>query len=230
MGYVQLNPASHIPKTWFGGTHQGRNIAITTFGSTYRYYTDGRSHVGVRFTLRIALEVQTPEIPGLNVARSPKQGIPQTFEEAFDAQGGGHLSRAAREAMLAFIYKGYSTGLKKDLSARFTPGIRNLTYRSRAGCPEIPPEILPQTSMILIHDHPDAGLSPERFRTLLDELTAVAQAIESGVVPPLLENQPIPIESKAKYAPWLMIGFLVFGMPAIACICAFIYGFLDSYR
>ena len=188
----QLNPADHILKTWYGGFHRDRAMAITTFGSTYRYYSGDRSRVGVRFTLRIVMEVRVTESPGLLVARKSHKGIPQNFEEAFDQQNAQFLSPAAREAMLAFVYKGYPTGIKKDLSMRFTRGTRILTFCPRTGAEKFPAEVLPNASMILIHDHLEAGLSPEKFHALLDEMSAVAQALEMGVVPPLLAGQAIP--------------------------------------
>lgn len=230
LGYVQLNPANHILKTWFGGLYQNRAVAITTYGSTYRYYSGDRSRVGVQFILRIAMEVQTDEIPGLLIRRTQQKGIPQTFEDAFEQHHAGFLSHAARNAMLAFVYKGYPTGLNKALAIRFVSGIRNLTYRPRAEGDVLPPEVLPHARMILVHEYPDAGLSPEKFRALLDDMCAVAQAIETGIAPPSSAQITPPVEGMGKYLPWGLAGLLIFGLPALICVCSMTYTFLASYR
>ncbi len=81
--------------------------------------------------------------------------------------------------------------------------------------------------MLFIHDHPDAGISAERLRTLLDEMAAVAKTIETGIVLRLLAGQTTPPEEMiGKYAPWIIGLGLTFGLPAIMCICVMAFGFL----
>jgi len=60
---------------------------------------------------------------------------------------------------------------------------RNLMFRDRAGISNLAAEVLPRAPMLLIHDHPDAGISAEDLKTLRSEMAAVAQPIETGVIP-----------------------------------------------
>ncbi|MCB9134950.1 MAG: hypothetical protein H6636_05965 [Anaerolineales bacterium] len=227
LGYTRVNEG-HILKTWYSGTYEGRPIAINVRGQIYRYYSGDRNRIGVHFYLRIAMPVQTPATPGLVTHHRGTKGIPQSFTEAFDVSPGMFLSTAARQAMLTFAYKGYPTGFKKDLTLRFTPGLRNLTYGSRAEIPDLPPEMLPDASMLLLFEHPDAAQSPKQFQTLLDDLLAVAQSIETETLSPHLPAPVPPTPGPARHLPWVITGLVVLGLPALICVCSMVYTLLDT--
>lgn len=227
LGYARLNEG-HILKTWYGGTYEGRPVAINVRGRTYRYYSGDRSRTGVHFYLRIAIPVQTPATTGLVTPRRGKKGIPQSFAEAFDVPPGMFLASASRQAMLSFAYKGHPTGFKKDLSIRFVPGLRNLTYGSRAEISDLPPEVLPNATNLLLFEHPDAVQSPEQFRALLDDMLAVAQSIETETLSPQLPVPVPPAPGPARHLPWVITGFVVLGLPVLICVCSMAYTLLDK--
>lgn len=232
LGYRALNQAQNIPSTWYGGMYQGRRIAFTTFASTYRTYGgDGGSRVGVTVKVRIVMEVNPTETNGFYIQRSDSNKIPQTFEEAFQASGSISPSPAVRDAMLAFAYLGYPTGFKKDLSLRFTQGTRNLMLAERSQITDhkLREEILPDAKAYLIHEHPAANVSPNRFKILLAEMDAVAQAIDTDRVPALLtEKTAPPKEGSGRYVPWIIFGILFGVLPIFLCICTILYTMLAS--
>lgn len=227
LGYTRLNEG-HILKTWYGGIYEGRPVAINVRGQPYRYYSGDRSRTGVHFYLRIALPVQTPAATGLVTPRRGTKGIPQSFTEAFDVPPGMLLASAARQAMLSFVYQGHRTGFKKDLSLRFTRGLRNLIYGSRTESSDLPPEVLPNTTNLLLFEHPDAIQSPEQFRVLLDDMLAVAQSIEAETLSPRLPPPVPPAPGPARHLPWVITGFVVLGLPVLICVCSMAYTLLDK--
>lgn len=183
MGLQPLNQSTKQPAIWYGGEHQGRRFAIKPVGSTYRYYAQERSRIGVRFYLQIIMEVLVSEPMGATIYRGIKGASknPQNFKEAFTLESVGRLAGTAQAAMFDFVQKGYPTGMS-GLSFRFNKGTRNLSLRDRATVPPgmLAPEIWPDVSVILVHDHPDTGISPEQLRAFLDEMAAVARAIEES--------------------------------------------------
>lgn len=231
LGYRALNQAKNIPSTWYGGMYQGRRVAFTTFASTYRTYGgDGGSRIGVTVKVRIVMEVNPSETNGLNVQCKDSTRIPQTFKEAFHV-GGTPISPATRDAMLAFVSLGYPAGIKKDLSVRFTQGTRNLMLAERSQVTDhtLREEIHPDAKAFLIHEHPAAGLSTDRFKTLLAELDAVAQAIGTDQVPALLAGKTIPPrEGSGRYVPWIIFGILFGVLPIFLCLCVVLYTMLAS--
>lgn len=231
LGYRALNQAKNIPSTWYGGMYQGRRVAFTTFASTYRTYGgDGGSRVGVTVKVRIVMEVDPAKTSGLTIQRSDSNKIFQSFEEAFHV-GGTPSGPATRDAMLAFVSLGYPTGIKKDLSVRFTQGTRNLMLAERSQVTDhtLREEIHPDAKAFLIHEHPAAGLSTDRFKTLLAELDAVAQAIDTDQVPALLAGKTIPPrEGSGRYVPWIIFGILFGVLPIFLCLCVVLYTMLAS--
>ncbi|HAX69365.1 MAG TPA: hypothetical protein DCY14_07165 [Anaerolineae bacterium] len=212
--------------------YQGRRVAFTTFASTYRTYGgDGGSRIGVTVKVRIVMEVNPSETNGLNVQCKDSTRIPQTFEAAFQAGSDTPISPATRDAMLAFAYLGYPTGFKKDMSLRFSRGVRNLILveQSRITDSTLREEILPDAKAFLIHEHPAAGLSTDRFKALLTELDAVAQAIGTDQVPALLAGKTIPPrEGSGRYVPWIFFGILFGVLPIFLCLCVVLYTMLAS--
>ncbi len=232
LGFNPLNRADKIQLVWYGGQVQGRDVAINTFTSTYRYYALERSRRGFNTELRIALAIQVKAPLSVTAYRIEKNKSPQRFDEAFAVEG-GQLSPAAREAMLAFAFLGHKTGLKRDLRVAFVQGTRDLRLLDRASAPKglLGEEILTGAKTILTHDHPFADVSPEELKTILDEMSAVAQAIEEDRVPPLLAGKTLPPPAgKGRYAYWAFMGFIVFGLPTCLCLCGMLNAFLDAYR
>jgi hypothetical protein len=178
----------------------------------------------------MALNVKEPL--GVRAYRNSKNHSPQTFEEAFTIEQ-GQLSSAAREAMLAFSFLGHKTGIKRDLRVAFIRGMRDLRLLDRSVAPKglLGDEILAGAKTILTHDHPFTDVSPAELKTILNEMSAVAQAIEEDRVPPLLAGKTTPPpEGKGKTIYWLIMGLGFIGLPACLCLCGMVYSFLDAYR
>jgi len=232
LGFSPLNRADNIQLVWYGGQVQGREVAINTFMSTYRYYALERSRRGFNTQLRIAIAIHIKEPLGVNAYRNAKNKSPLTFENAFIVEQ-GQLSPAAREAMLAFSFLGHKTGVKRDLRVAFMRGMRDVRLNDRASAPKglLGDEILADAKTILVHDHPFADVSPSELKTIIEELSAVVQAIESGSVPSLLAGKATPPpEGKGKTIYWSIIGFVFIGLPTCLCLCGMVYSFLDAYR
>ncbi|HAV76642.1 MAG TPA: hypothetical protein DCX53_04730, partial [Anaerolineae bacterium] len=114
----------------------------------------------------------------------------------------------------------------------FVRGMRNLSLSDRKDVPKgwISDETLPNANVILTHDHPYVDISIDEFRGILDDIDAVAEAIETDRVPRLLAGgtTPPPID-KGIYANWAFIGLIVIGLPACICVWGVLLTFLDSY-
>lgn len=232
LGFSPLNRADNIQLVWYGGQVQGREVAINTFMSTHHYYALERMRTGFNTELRIVMEVHGQGPLGVIAYRNAKNKSPLTFEEAFTLEQ-GQLSPAAREAMLAFAFLGHKTGVKRDLRVAFMRGMRDVRLNDRASAPKswLGEEILADAKTILVHDHPSADVSPTELKTILEELSAVAQAIESDSLPPLLAGKATPPpEGKGKTIYWLIMGLGFIGLPACLCLCGMIYSFLNAYR
>jgi len=231
LGFSPLNRADNIQLVWSGGQVQGHDIAINTFQSTHEYYALERMRTGFNTHLRIVMEVHTKEPLGVTAFRDKKNKSPQTFEEAFTIEQ-GQLSPAAREAMLAFSFLGNKTGIRRDLRVAFTRGMRELRLHDRAAAPKglLGDEILSSAKTILTHDHPFADVSPAELKSILEELSAVAQAIEEDRIPPMLAGKTVPPdEGIRKYAYLLFPIIGLFVIPTCLCICGMIYSFLGAY-
>ena len=183
MGLEPLNQADKLAAIWHGGEHQDHRFAIAPVGSKYRYYGVERSRTGVQLLLRIVMAVQVSEPMGIVVYRGLGSGSknPQNFDEAFDQENADRLTGEAQAAMFEFVQKGYRTGLS-GVTLRLDKGTRNLRLRDRATVPEklMPPEVLSDTHVIMVHDHPDTTILPDGLQTLLDEMAAIARLVEES--------------------------------------------------
>ncbi len=184
LGLEELNRASNPVNVWYGGVYDGRRFAVKPVGIKSHYYDGrGRRRPDVDYYLRIVLEVKVDEPLDVVVYRRPQErGGAATFEAAFPAvKNASRLTGSAQAALLAFVQKGYETGLQ-GTTYRYDKGARNLTLRDRPGTPEaqLAGEVLPDAPVILVHDHPNPNLPAEALYELLGEMTAVAQAVESS--------------------------------------------------
>jgi hypothetical protein len=232
VGFSPLTPSTDIKNTTYGGSYRGRAFAIRTFSSVYRYYLDGRSRRAFNIKLRVIAEVRAKEPLGVKAYPNKNEAIAQTFEDGFIIEGGA-LSPAARQAMLAFAWRGHKKGLRKDLRIVFTRGMRNLSLSDRSDVPPgwITDEALADSKVILTHDHPFVDLTSEEFKSILDELDAVAQAIETETVPPLLSDITTPPDDTVgRNSRWVYIGLTMIGVPACLCLCGIFISFLGAYR
>jgi hypothetical protein len=231
VGFQALNQESNVQRTWYGGVHNGRRVAIKVIAVPYRTgSSDGGSRVGVQMELRIIMEVDPENPDGLYVQNKSLKKIPATFEEAF-IEKGFPLTRAVRDAMLAFIYMGYPTGISKNLSLRFTRGLRDLLLMERkaAGKHVLPETVLPDAKAILVHNHLIAEPTPAEFNTLLTQLDAIAGAVEHGTFPALFAGKTTPPpEGNGRVISWIFFGLLFVILPTCLCMCVVAYTVLSS--
>jgi hypothetical protein len=231
VGFQALNQESNVQRTWYGGIHHGRRVAIKVIATPYRTLGgDSGSRVGVRMTLRIVMEVDPENPDGLQVQNKSIKTIPVTFEEAFTEKG-KPLTHAVRDAMRAFIYMGYPTGFSKDLSLRFSRGLRDLLLMERkaAGKNVLPENVLPDAKAILVHNHLIAEPMPAEFDTLLTELDAIAEAIEHDTFPALFKGKTTPPpEGNGRVVSWIFFGLFFVILPTCLCMCVVAYTVLNS--
>ncbi|MCI0549914.1 MAG: hypothetical protein L0287_03080, partial [Anaerolineae bacterium] len=166
LGFNPLNRADNVQLVWYGGQVQGRDVAMNTFMSTHSYYALERTRRGFNTELRITLAVHVKEPLGVIAYHNQKTNSPQTFEDAFILEQ-GQLSAAAREAMLAFAFRGHKTGLRRDLRFGFMRGTRDLRLVDRASAPKglLGDEILTDAKTILVHDLPYVDISPTELKS-----------------------------------------------------------------
>ena len=185
-----LNEASKEMGIWYGGQFDKRPIALKPYGSPYRYYAAERSRTGVRFYLRLVMAVNVPEPLGVVVTRGTQRASrnPTSFHDAFDLENAAYLTPEVQEALFAFVAKGYPTGIT-GVTLRFSKGFRNLRLCDRATAPEglLGDEVMPEATVILVHDHPDTTIKKEAVQYLFNDLATLAYKIEAQV-----DNSSLP--------------------------------------
>ena len=217
LGYQALNQAENIQSTWYGGTYRGRRFAFIAFASIDQYNDGNRSRRSVTINMRIVMEVNPKETNGLNIQRkkiSIFNEIPKTFEDMFLGSIDMIRDQGTRDAMLAFTYLG-------------SP-IRSLMLVERDKITDrmLREDILPGVNAFLVHERPAARFSPEQFNTVISELDAVAQAVDTGNMPALLTGKTTPPKRKNTF--WIVFGIMFVILPTCMCLCAVAYTMLTS--
>jgi hypothetical protein len=170
-------PVSPKP-VWFGGMVKGRWTVLRGFPKVHPRASVS-SGISVSIEMRVLMELSVPAPLGVSVlsrSRVPKEA---PFEEHFHGVGLERLGPSTREAMLGFVRQTLPTGVH-GLSVRTSAQARDLKLADRAALrPEdLPPQIFPNARAVLAHDHPDATITPEKLRQILDEMAMVADEIE----------------------------------------------------
>ena len=176
-----LHPGAPPMAAWYAGSHDGYAFAIkpvVTLSSTSG--GSGRSYAAQHW-LRIVVGLHSP-LPGMAVERGSKAySRADSFEAAFARRDGDlGLTPAAKQAMLTFVRLGFPTGVQATTYRR-SPGTRGLSLFDRDHCPPelVAPEVLAEAPAVLAHDYADAAsVTPERLRSILQDLIIVAHVIE----------------------------------------------------
>jgi len=182
MNLARLNETDKLVRRWFGETYRGYEFGITPTVERSHYYNhEGSRRVQATFYLRVALAL--PEPLGVKAIRGVKsEAGAESFEEAFTTlENAAALPRQTREAMLAFVRKGYPKGLH-GTRLRTGEQTRNLWLQDRASLPgnAFPLDVMLHAGAILTHDHPDAAvIDPEQLNGVLDDLIAIAETLEA---------------------------------------------------
>lgn len=172
-------PVPGSPKVvWFGGMVQGRWSVLRGFPKVHgrASMSDG---INVSIEMRVLMELSVPAPLGVSVLSQSRVPPEAPFEVHFHGIGLERLGSSTREAMLGFVRQTLATGVH-GLSVRTSAQPRDLKLADRAALrPEdLPPQIFPNARAVLAHDHPDAAITPERLRQILEEMAVVADAIE----------------------------------------------------
>lgn len=183
-GLVPLSADTNPLMVWFGGDYQGRAVAVKPFAKAERIPDASGGTTSARFWMRVVMEVQLPQPLGFQVVPGPgvERGRIEQPQDALASEHLGRLSHSVREAMLLFVRKGYPTGLV-GTTYRTSPGARSLALYDRDAVPaglQIPDDVLPDAVAVLIHDHSDTVFAKDTAYQLLDDLSQVAMAIETG--------------------------------------------------
>jgi hypothetical protein len=171
LALAALNDETNLLRRWYGGVVYGRSFAIKPVVFATRSY-DGfrhRSGIGTAFYLRLALAVNLPRPLNVTIQRSHSdQNEATTVSEAFPLlENEARLSTFARQALLQFVQNG-----NRNLQ---------LLDRAAASAALLGPDVLPGAAVVLIHDQPRiTAVTLTGFQTSLDELSAVADALEAS--------------------------------------------------
>ena len=172
-------PVPSSPKpVWFGGMVKGRWTVLRGFLNVHPQASVS-SGISVSIEMRVLMELSAPAPLGVSVlsrSRVPKEA---PFEQHFHGVGLERLGPSTREAMLGFVCQTLPTGVH-GLSVRTSAQNRDLKPADRASLrpKDLPPQIFPNARAVLAHDHPDATITPENQRQILEEMAVVADAIE----------------------------------------------------
>lgn len=185
LGLTPLNAATSPMETWYGGVYEQRPLALKPCARLERSYAGGDYTTSARFWLRVVMAVQVPGPLGIAVMPGPglRKGRVERAADAFQEASFARLPAEVQTAMLNFVQKGYPTGLS-GVTLRTSKGARSLVLFDRAALPEwlpLAPEVLPAAMVVLVHDHQNTTLSAEQAQALLEDLAAVARAIEHAV-------------------------------------------------
>lgn len=177
VGFSPLNPFDGRPQDWFGGVVYGRRVAIglAVVRSPYpRLFQQSTPY------LRVVVDVVMRQPLDVLVLRHHHDTSSlHRFEEAFRVERGDLLNAEARRALLAFVRLGHSERAKKRRQHP-GPNARNLRLARRSALSEelLPANVMPESRMILMHDHPRLGLTADQFGQLLAEMAEIAGVVE----------------------------------------------------
>ncbi|MCW5964311.1 MAG: hypothetical protein KIT83_09745 [Bryobacterales bacterium] len=179
VGFAPVEAFASGPQDWFGGVVHGRRVAV---GPAPLRVARPSLFRQTKLHLCIAVGVATRKPLGALAYRSHfDPSSLHRFEEAFRVERGDRLNPAAREAMLAFVRKGYAKPNERRRAIQ-GPDARNLRLcdRQRVPAEALPVHVLPDARTVLIHNHPRLHLSADEFGQLLNELSVVADALEGS--------------------------------------------------
>lgn len=177
VGFTPVAAFSAGPQDWFRGVVHGRHVAI---GPALLRVARPNPFRKTTLHLCVAMDVATRLPLGSLAYRSHLDPSSlHRFEEAFRVERGDRINPAAREAMLAFVRRGYS-GHKARRRPGQWPDSRNLRLcdRDRVPADALPSHVLPNARTVLIHSHPKLHLSADEFGQLLTEMAVVADALQ----------------------------------------------------
>ncbi|WP_129676961.1 hypothetical protein [Candidatus Chloroploca sp. Khr17] len=171
LGLEPLHNAPNLMQQWYGGWLHGRAFGLKPVVFLSRSY-DGahhRSSFQATFYLRMALAVNIPQPLNVTVERTHNDHSATTsLSTAFPTlEHGERLPHRAQDALLHFVQQ----------------GDRNLRLLDRAAVPDalMPPEILTDAIIVLIHDQArPRSMTPTALEVLLNELSMVAAGLEEA--------------------------------------------------
>jgi len=180
MGFTPLNEVKSVARQWYGGTYNRRQVAIRPVPYLSSSYDGFRSRRGYSTTqyMGIVLEAKPPKPLGYVVhGDRARENSLSSFEAGFEVlDGTQNLPHNVRDAMFEFSKTHYGKG---------SQGI-TLYASDRATLPDdlrsylILSEIMTDVQAILMTNQRNLNMSPDEFRTILDDMIKVAEVMESA--------------------------------------------------
>jgi hypothetical protein len=171
LGLPPLNNAPNLMKQWYGSQLEGRPFAIAPAVMLDRSYDGAHHRSSFRTTwyLRVALAVRVPQPLQVTAARThADRGAATSLRDAFPSLVGvDRLPPRAQDALIRFVQSGG----------------RNLRLLDRADASPalLPPEMLADATVVLIHDHPKPrALTPSQLQAALADMSEIAAVLEAA--------------------------------------------------
>lgn len=182
IGFTPLNPFEGKQQDWFHGVVARHRVAICVVKLRTPHHPLRQSS---RF-LRVVMDVPVREALELRAVRHHLDSSSiHRFEEAFRVEGNALLQASTRDALLQFVRLG-NPPQRYQFGKTPGPNARNLQLlrRASAGGMGIPANLMLDSRMLLIHDHPCLHLGADEFAGLVHQMSEVALAVESNASPP----------------------------------------------
>jgi hypothetical protein len=179
VGFSPLNPFEGKQQDWYSGVVYGRRVAIRMVVLRNPYPGAFRK---TKPYLQVVMDVVMRQpLDTLAVRHHHDTSSLHRFEEAFRVELGDLLSPDARKALLDFVRLGYPERARKRRQVP-GPNARNLRLAKRTALPQdlLPANVMPDSRMVLIHDHPRLHPNADQFGLLLQEMAQVAGAVEDA--------------------------------------------------
>lgn len=183
-GYQLLIDGDQDIQNVYGGESNGRPFAYRLIQDTHRTHnTDGPRNVRV-LKMQVIVPLQETKFSDFRMTlRKKRDGIPDTFEEIWlTVPQTGVLTGAAQQAIYNFaagnpLPAGTMSG---DRLASLGPKVRKLSIIDRAAWgSNMPDPLFNEAVSLMTYDHHEAIFEPDAFQTLVDELTSLANQIDS---------------------------------------------------
>ena len=181
MGLETLYQRDDPKFSFYGGSCQGVDFAITPVRHTFRTNMDGEGHIRFEAYLRIVIPIENQSLSGVRVHRSPNDcGKALGFESAFPKVDNiERVSDEVKQAMLSFVDKRYANESRALHLTNANTRNLGLLDRYYIADGDIYEKVFSDTSILLLHDHPSPlSITPQRLETILGEMIDVARVAE----------------------------------------------------
>ncbi|MEM8862058.1 MAG: hypothetical protein AAGD96_27375 [Chloroflexota bacterium] len=183
-GYALMVEGAHDVQNVYAGQKNSRTFAYRLIQDVHRTNsTDGRRNVRV-LKIQVLLPLQNPKFADFRMVRNSKlRGVPETFDEIWVSKPSADvLSRDEQETIYEFAAgnphpAGNSTG-NQLVSLSKSPRKLSIVARDQWG-ENVPKDLFADAVSLMAYDHPKALIETEEFEALLQELTILANSVDT---------------------------------------------------